>query len=139
MRPTALLHVGSGHLRVLLLLPNMCFLILLIIGGTPATCFAVSFSLGDELVTIGQNFTGLTSGESPDQIPPDSMGAVGPKVFVELINGGYVVYDLCVLCKARCTFRKARSRCFGKCGWYCRKILKSVADEVGRLDLTRSG
>ena len=41
----------------------------------------------------GQNFTGSTFRMDSNFIPPDSMGAVGPEHFVELINGRYAVYD----------------------------------------------
>lgn len=44
------------------------------------------------IATIGQNFTGSSLGQS-NFIPPDSMGAIGPDHFVELINGRYAVYD----------------------------------------------
>ena len=40
---------------------------------------------------IGQQFTGSSRAQS-GFIPPDTMGAVGPNHFVELINGRYVVY-----------------------------------------------
>lgn len=89
MRPIDLFPGGSGHLRVTHLLPNICFLVLLIMGAAPVVCFAVSFSLGDELVTIGANFTGINGLATP----PDTMGAVGPTAFVELHNDGYAVFD----------------------------------------------
>jgi len=44
------------------------------------------------IVTVGQNFTGSNIGQS-GFFPPDSMGAIGPDHFVELINGRYAVYD----------------------------------------------
>jgi hypothetical protein len=53
---------------------------------------AVSFPIGEEIVSIGQNFTGASLATS-GFIPPDTMGAVGPTAFVELINGNYSVYD----------------------------------------------
>ena len=40
---------------------------------------------------IGQQFTGSSRAQS-GFIPPDTMGAVGPNHFIELINGRYVVY-----------------------------------------------
>lgn len=41
---------------------------------------------------IGLNFEGVTSGQS-GFIPPDTMGAVGPDHVVELVNGGYRVFN----------------------------------------------
>ena len=54
---------------------------------------AVSISLGDELINIGLNFTGSNSSQNGGTVPPDTMGAVGPSSFVELLNGRYAVYD----------------------------------------------
>ena len=46
--------------------------------------------------TLGSNFTGITLNDTASlgsgATPPDTMGAVGPKHVVELINGGYAVY-----------------------------------------------
>src|SRR5947209_19472228 len=43
---------------------------------------------------IGQNFTGSSQADAEfGAIPPDTMGAAGPKQFVELLNGLYAVYD----------------------------------------------
>jgi hypothetical protein len=41
---------------------------------------------------IFQNFIGSTRGVDTGFIPPDTMGAIGPSHFVELINGRYSVY-----------------------------------------------
>ncbi|WP_447598434.1 PEP-CTERM sorting domain-containing protein [Nitrospira sp. Nam80] len=60
--------------------------------ATVSVCPAAPFSISDQLVSIGQNFTGssfLNSGF----IPPDTIGAVGPTNFVEILNGRYAVYD----------------------------------------------
>lgn len=92
MRPITSSPNDSGPAPVLILPSIVLVLVLVITCSTPVACFAVSFSLGDELVTIGQNFTGI-SGDSGVANPPDTMGAVGPTAFVELINGGYAVYD----------------------------------------------
>jgi MYXO-CTERM domain-containing protein len=43
--------------------------------------------------TVTQNFTGASLNENQGVIPPDTMGAIGPKDFVELLNGRYAVYD----------------------------------------------
>jgi autotransporter-associated beta strand protein len=43
--------------------------------------------------TVGQNFTGSTFGVNDGSTPPDSDGAIGPSVFVEMINGRFAVYD----------------------------------------------
>jgi hypothetical protein len=48
---------------------------------------------GAVVVQIGQNFTGSRSGIDSDASPPDTNGAVGPKYFVEFLNGVYSVYD----------------------------------------------
>ena len=42
--------------------------------------------------TIGQNFTGSTRVQL-GFIPPDTMGAIGPSHFAELLNGRFAVYD----------------------------------------------
>ncbi len=44
-------------------------------------------------VVIGQNFTGSTYGVNSSAIPPDANGAVGPRYFVEFINGTFAVYN----------------------------------------------
>ena len=44
-------------------------------------------------VKIGQNFTGSTYGVNSAALPPDSNGAIGPKHFVEFINGTFAVYN----------------------------------------------
>ena len=45
-----------------------------------------------EALRIDLSFTGSTFLTDSDFIPPDTMGAVGPDHFVELINGRYSVY-----------------------------------------------
>jgi hypothetical protein len=44
-------------------------------------------------VKIGQNFTGSTYGVNSAALPPDPNGAIGPKHFVEFINGTFAVYN----------------------------------------------
>jgi hypothetical protein len=44
-------------------------------------------------VQIGQNFTGSTYGVNSSALPPDPNGAIGPKYFVEFINGTVAVYN----------------------------------------------
>ena len=44
------------------------------------------------IVQIGQNFTGSDNSQS-DITPADGDGAVGPKYFVEFINGAFAVYN----------------------------------------------
>jgi len=44
------------------------------------------------LVTAGANFSGCNIHTCP-AIPPDTNGAIGPDQFVELLNGGYSVYN----------------------------------------------
>jgi hypothetical protein len=72
-----------------LLLP-LFFLISLPLCSSEA--HASMFSIGDEFIDIGLNFTGSSISTS-GFIPPDTMGAVGPSSIVELINGRYAVYD----------------------------------------------
>ncbi|MCH8274012.1 MAG: PEP-CTERM sorting domain-containing protein [Armatimonadetes bacterium] len=55
-------------------------------------CFASS-AVAQPNFTIGQNFTGSTLGIDSGFAPPDTMGAIGPSHFVELINGRYSVYN----------------------------------------------
>ncbi len=63
----------------------------------PALPFAFSLMLaaaahGQVIVELGQNFTG--SGNSQTYITPaDGNGAIGPKYFVEFINGSFAVYN----------------------------------------------
>src|SRR5437899_8517391 len=44
-------------------------------------------------VPIGQNFVGSTYGVNVSSIPPDVNGHVGPRHFVEFINGAFVCYN----------------------------------------------
>jgi hypothetical protein len=44
-------------------------------------------------VKIGQNFTGSTYGIQSAALPADPNGAVGPRHFVEFINGTFAVYN----------------------------------------------
>jgi len=63
-----------------------------------ALCLSVLRAPAQVAVQIVTNFTGstyfngLNSGNST-AIPPDPNGAIGPKHFVELINGSFTVYD----------------------------------------------
>jgi len=45
------------------------------------------------VVAIGQNFTGSTYGVNSAALPPDANGAVGPRHFMEFINGTVAVYN----------------------------------------------
>jgi hypothetical protein len=45
------------------------------------------------LVAIGQNFTGSTYGVNSQALPPDANGAIGPRHFMEFINGTVAVYN----------------------------------------------
>ena len=45
------------------------------------------------VVQIGQNFTGSTYGANSQSLPPDSNGAIGPRHFMEFINGAVAVYN----------------------------------------------
>src|ERR1051325_10594715 len=44
-------------------------------------------------VSIGQNFTSSTFGVNSSGTPADPDGAVGPRHFVEFINGSFAVYN----------------------------------------------
>src|ERR1041385_6227108 len=44
-------------------------------------------------VTIGQNFLGSTFFVNSSALPPDSNGVIGPRHFVEFINGSFTVYN----------------------------------------------
>lgn len=68
------------------------FLIVMIEVATVSVCPAAPFSISAQLVSIGQNFTGSSFSNS-GFIPPDTMIAVGPTSFVEILNGRYAVYD----------------------------------------------
>jgi hypothetical protein len=68
------------------------FLIVMIEVATVSVCPAAPFSISAQLVSIGQNFTG-SSFSNRGFILPDTMGAVGPTSFVEILNGRYAVYD----------------------------------------------
>ena len=44
-------------------------------------------------VKLGQNFIGSTYGVNSSALPPDPNGNIGPKHFVEFINGTFAVYN----------------------------------------------
>src|SRR5436190_18395529 len=44
-------------------------------------------------ITIGQNFTGSTFGVNSSATPADCNGVIGPRHFVEFINGSFAVYN----------------------------------------------
>ena len=44
-------------------------------------------------VSIGQNFTGSTYNLNVQSVPPDSNGEIGPRHFMEFINGTVAIYD----------------------------------------------
>jgi hypothetical protein len=50
-------------------------------------------ALAGVTLQIGQNFTGSRSGIDSTSSPPDTDGAVGPKYFVEFLNGVFSIYD----------------------------------------------
>src|SRR5258706_12201786 len=57
--------------------------------------FAIGPGQAQVLVEIGHNFTGTTyDPNAPFPVgPPDSNGAIGPRHFVEFINGAFTVYN----------------------------------------------
>ncbi len=59
-------------------------------------CFLVCPPCANAQVTaqIGQNFTASTYGSSSFALPPDANGTIGPKHFVEFINGEFAVFNL---------------------------------------------
>jgi hypothetical protein len=67
-----------------LLVPVLLSLLFLIPSGVQALNIELSFT--------GTTFT-PTGGSENNFIPPDTMGAVGPNHFVELLNGRYSVYQ----------------------------------------------
>lgn len=69
------------------------FIVFILVSCPWITTSALSISLGDELVNIGLNFTGSNSNQTDGRVPPDTMGAVGPSSFVELLTERYAVYD----------------------------------------------
>ena len=44
-------------------------------------------------ITIGQNFTGSTFGVNSSATPADCNGVIGPRHFVEFINGSFAIYN----------------------------------------------
>jgi VCBS repeat-containing protein len=56
------------------------------------TPMAAALTAAAPVVTVGANFAGSNFGVSGVN-PPDSDGAVGPRQFVEFVNGAYSVYD----------------------------------------------
>jgi hypothetical protein len=53
----------------------------------------LSLSAAAPSISIGQNFTGSTFFVNSQAIPPDSNGVIGPRYFVEFINGSFTVYN----------------------------------------------
>src|SRR5689334_19063902 len=54
----------------------------------------VLFVCAQPVVTsIGQNFTGSTFGVNSSATPADGNGVIGPRHFVEFINGTFAVYN----------------------------------------------
>src|SRR5205085_357293 len=43
-------------------------------------------------ITIGQNFLGSSFSTNSSATPPDANGVIGPRHFVEFINGTFAVY-----------------------------------------------
>jgi hypothetical protein len=66
-----------------------------LVGIVVATSFFRVWAAGPPVpsVTIGQNFRGETYGVVSAALPPDCNGAIGPRHFVELINGVFTVYN----------------------------------------------
>ena len=63
--------------------------------GVLALCLVIAGTYGraQVAVRIGQNFTGSTFGVNSAALPADPNGAIGPRHFVEFINGTFVVYN----------------------------------------------
>ncbi len=61
------------------------------------TCAACLLTIAQTLAqttgTIGQNFTGSSYETHSSYLPPDSNGAIGPRHFMEFINGTVAVYN----------------------------------------------
>ena len=60
-----------------------------------ATVLNASVAHAQAVVQIGANFTGTAYGDpqTESRIPPDSMGAVGPMHYAELLNTSFAVYS----------------------------------------------
>ena len=68
--------------------PKLCFILLFSL----VSCRSALSTLLPNL-SVGQNFTGSTYNVNNTSIPPDANGAVGPRHFVELINGSCAIYN----------------------------------------------
>src|SRR2546422_19518 len=62
-----------------------CISCLLVLTGHPV--------LGQPTAQIGQNFTSSTYGVNTGAIPADANGAIGPRHFMEFINGTIAIYN----------------------------------------------
>src|SRR4051812_28348682 len=73
--------------HLMLLIRRSCATIVLLSG------FLQGWAANVPSVTIGQNFTGSTYGANSQAIPSDANGVIGPRHFVEFINGTFAVYN----------------------------------------------
>ncbi len=64
-----------------------------LIGNVFLFLFFVSEGHAQVTLQIGQNFTGSTYGVHSQSLPPDSNGEIGPRHFMEFINGTVSVYN----------------------------------------------
>jgi hypothetical protein len=68
----------------------------ILLAGTLILTFGAETWIGSAAtptMTIGHNFTGSTYGVNSSAIPADCNGVVGPRHFVEFINGTFAVYN----------------------------------------------
>jgi hypothetical protein len=63
-----------------------------LIGGCMLVALAATSMAAGPSLRIGANFTGSSFGVDSGDVPPDTMGAVGRRHVVELLNGHYAVY-----------------------------------------------
>src|SRR5438445_7219978 len=69
---------------------NLLLISIVLLAVTP--CFLRAANPVPSM-SIGKNFTGSTYGVNTFAIPPDVNGAIGPRHFVEFINGTFAVYN----------------------------------------------
>jgi hypothetical protein len=63
-----------------------------IVGALIAAVLVAAAVAAEPMLRIGTNFTGSTLGVDSPFYPPDTVGAVGRRHIVELLNGHYAVY-----------------------------------------------
>src|SRR5947209_4544190 len=72
--------MNPSHVRLAALLVSLCSALRCAAAPVPT-------------MSIGQNFTSSTFFVNSQATPPDANGAIGPRHFVEFINGSFAVYN----------------------------------------------